>query len=295
MHKAIVIASLVTLCATASAEERGTLDKIRQTGAITLATREASIPFNYLDDRQQQAGFAWEISLRIADAVKTQLKLPKLEIKPLTVTPQTRIPLVANQTVDLECSSTTNNLERQRQVSFSDTFYVVGARLLVRKNSGIKHWADLINKRVVVSGGTTAERVLRKLNADNNYGINIMLAKDINENFLMVETGRAVAAMQDDIILYSNIARAKDPQAWEVVGIPQQREAYGCMLRKDDVAFKKVVDGVIAGMMKTGEMEKLHKKYFQSTIAVKGGINLNQPLSDDMRELFRSPNDRAFQ
>jgi glutamate/aspartate transport system substrate-binding protein len=122
-----------------------------------------------------------------------------------------------------------------------------------------------------------------------------MLAKDINENFLMVETGRAVAAMQDDIILYSNIARAKDPQAWEVVGIPQQREAYGCMLRKDDVAFKKVVDGVIAGMMKTGEMEKLHKKYFQSTIAVKGGINLNQPLSDDMRELFRSPNDRAFQ
>jgi len=279
----------------ASAQEAGTLAKIKQTGAITLGAREASIPFNYMDDNQKQAGYAWEISLRVADAVKKHLKLQKLDIRTVTLTPQTRIPLVANNTVDLECSSTTNNLERQKQVSFSTTFYVVGARLLVRRNSGIKHWADLIGKNVVVSAGTTSERLLRKLNADNNWGINIILAKDINENFLTVETGRAVASMQDDVILYSNIARAKDPTAWEVVGIPQQREAYGCMMRKDDLAFKKIVDDTIIGMMKSGEMEKLYQKYFTSTILVKGALLINRPMSPEMQDLFKNPNDKAFQ
>ncbi|MBA4233416.1 transporter substrate-binding domain-containing protein [Ralstonia insidiosa] len=262
---------------------------------MTLGAREASIPFNYLDDHQRQAGYAWELSTRIADAVKRQLKLPKLEIKEINLTPQTRVALVANQTVDLECSSTTNNLERQKQVAFSNTFFIVGARLLVRKNSGIQHWADLIGKNVVVSAGTTGERLLRKLNVENRWGINIILAKDINENFLTVETGRAVASMQDDIILYSNIARAKDPSMWEVVGMPQQREAYGCMLRKDDPAFKKLVDDTIAAMMKSGEMEALYKRYFQSTIAVKGGLRIDRPLSPEMLDLFKHPNDKAFQ
>jgi glutamate/aspartate transport system substrate-binding protein len=201
---------------------------------------------------------------------------------------------VANQTVDLECSSTTNNLERQNQVAFSNTFFVVGSRLLVRKNSGIKHWADLIGKNVVVSAGTTSERLLRKLNEEKKWGINIMLAKDINENFLTVETGRAAAAMQDDIILYSNIARARKPADWEVVGIPMQKEAYGCMLRKGDVAFKRLVDDVIAGMMRSGEMTKLYDKYFLKPIAVKGGVTIGLPMSADMQELLRNPNDQAL-
>lgn len=272
----------------------GTLKKIKDTGAITIATRTASIPFNYLDDNNQQAGYAWEISQRVVDRVKQQLKMPTLQVKALEVTPQTRIPLVANQTVDLECSSTTNNLERQNQVSFSNTFFIVGSRLLVRKNSGIKHWADLIGKNVVVSAGTTSERLLRKLNEEKKWGINIMLAKDINENFLTVETGRAAAAMQDDIILYSNIARARKPADWEVVGIPQQKEAYGCMLRKGDVAFKKVVDEVIAGMMRSGEMTRLYDKYFLKPIAVKGGVTIGLPMSTDMQDLLRNPNDQAL-
>jgi len=272
----------------------GTLKKIKETGSITLGTRSASIPFNFLDDDNKQVGFAWDIAQRVVEQVKKDLKLAKLEVKTIELTPQTRIPLVANQTVDLECSSTTNNLERQNQVSFSNTFFVVGARLLVRRNSGIKHWADLIGKNVVVSGGTTAERILRRLNEQNKWGINIMLAKDINENFLTVETGRAVAAMQDDIILYSNIARAKSPADWEVVGVPQQKEAYGCMLRKGDAAFKKVVDGVIAGMMKSGEFEKLYDKYYLKPIAVKGGTTINFPMPLDMRELITNPNDRPL-
>ena len=273
----------------------GTLKKIKDTGTITLATRAASVPFNYLDDTNHQAGYAWEIAQRVADQVRKELKLPKLEVKAMEVTPQTRIPLVANQTIDLECSSTTHNVERRKQVGFSNTYFIAGSRLLVRKGSGIRHWADLIGKNVVVSAGATSERQLRKLNVDNGWGINIILAKDISENFMTVETGRAAAAMQDDVILYSNIARAKDPSAWEVVGVPQQREAYACMLRRDDARFKALVDGVIGGMMKSGEMQRLYDKYFRSTIAVKGGINLNYPLSPEMAELFKSPNDKAFE
>lgn len=271
-----------------------TLDKIRQTGTITLGTRKSSIPFSYLDDNQQQAGYSWEIANHVVDAVKKKLNLPNLAVKTLAVTPQTRLPLVANQTVDLECSSTTHNMERQQQVSFSNTFFVVGARLLVRKNSGIEDWSDVAGKRVIVSGGTTASRLLRKLNSDNHWDIDIMVARDIDENFMMVETGRAVASVQDDIILYSNIARARDPRAWEVVGTPLQREAYACMLRKGDTAFKAVVDEVIAGMMESGEMERLYFKYFQSPLAVRGGINIDRPLSEDMRELFEDPNDHVL-
>ena len=291
---AAAIAAL-TLCAAAQGQVLdGTLKKINDTGTITIATRSASIPFNFLDDDNQQVGYAWEISQRIVERVKQQLKLPSLQVKALEVTPQTRIPLVANQTVDLECSSTTNNLERQNQVSFSNTFFIVGSRLLVRKNSGIKHWADLIGKNVVVSAGTTSERLLRKLNEEKKWGINIILAKDINENFLTVETGRAAAAMQDDIILYINIARARKPADWEVVGVPQQKEAYGCTLRKGDTAFKKVVDDVIAGMMRSGEMARLYEKYFQKPIAVKGGVTIGLPMSPEMQELLRHPNDLAL-
>ena len=296
-HLVSIVGLLISVAFASPARSQaldGTLKKIKETGTITIATRTASIPFNYLDDDNQQAGYAWEISQRIVARVKQQLKLPSLQVKTLEVTPQTRIPLVANQTVDLECSSTTNNLERQNQVAFSNTFFVVGSRLLVRKNSGIKHWADLIGKNVVVSAGTTSERLLRRLNEEKKWGINIMLAKDINENFLTVETGRAAAAMQDDIILYSNIARARKPADWEVVGIPMQKEAYGCMLRKGDVAFKKVVDDVIAGMMRNGDMTKLYDKYFLKPIAVKGGVTIGLPMSTDMQDLLRNPNDQAL-
>lgn len=280
--------------AAAPAQESPTLSKISQRGTITLGIRDASVPFNFLDDANNQTGYAWEIALRITDAVKTKLNKPNLAIERITVSPPTRIQLVANNTVDLECSSTTNNLERQRQVSFSNTFFIVGARLLVKKSSGIKDWKDLKGRPVVVSAGTTAERILRKLNEDEKLEITILLAKDIGENFLMVETGRAVAAMQDDVILYSNIARARNPADWEVVASPLHREAYACMMRKDDPAFKAIADEVIAGLMTSGEMDKLYKKYFLDTIPVKGGVSVSFPISDDMRALYQSPNDRAL-
>jgi len=290
-----VTAVLLLGTSAAWAQPSPTLDKIKATGVVAVGTREASIPFNYLDDKNQQAGLSWEIALKVVDALRSRLKMPDLRVNPVNVTPQTRILLVANGTLDLECSSTTNNTERQRQVSFSNTFFVVGSRLLVRKDSGIRDWPDVAGKNVVVSAGTTAERILRKLSSDNNWQVNIILAKDISENFLMVETGRAVAAMQDDVILYSNIARAKNPALWQVVGTPQQREAYACMLRRDDAVFKAMVDGIIADLMRDGGYEALYTKYFLKEIAVKGGITVNLPLSDDMMALIRDPNDRPYQ
>lgn len=295
MKKIIVAIPFLLAAQLVAAQTTGTLDKIKATGAITLGTREASTPFNFIDDSGKQSGFGWEISQRIADRAKQELGLSAFEIKMLNLTPQTRIPLVANETVDLECSSTTNNLQRQQQVAFSNTFFVVGTRLLVRKDSGIHDFADLKGKTVVVEAGTTSERLLRTLNTEKNLGVSILLSKDTISNFTTVETGRAVASMGDDIIFYGNIALAKKPDLWTVVGTPQSLEAYGCMMRKDDPEFKKLADGVIIEMQKSGEMNKLYDKYFNTRINVSGGMEIPAPLSSENAQLYKNPNDKAFQ
>ncbi len=295
MKKVLVAIPLLLAAQLVAAQTTGTLDKIKATGEITLGTREASTPFNFLDDSGNHAGFGWEISQRIAERAKQALGLPALTIKTLNLTPQTRIPLVANETVDLECSSTTNNLQRQQQVAFSNTFFVVGTRLLTRKDSGIHDFADLKGKTVVVEAGTTSERLLRTLNTEKNLGVSILLSKDTISNFTTVETGRAVASMGDDIIFYGNIALAKKPDLWTVVGTPQSLEAYGCMMRKDDPEFKKLADGVIIEMQKSGEMNKLYDKYFNTRINVSGGMEIPAPLSNENAQLYKNPNDKAFQ
>jgi glutamate/aspartate transport system substrate-binding protein len=271
-----------------------TLSKIKDTGSISLGHRESSIPFSYYDDKQQVIGYSQEIMLKAVDAIKSTLKLPNLQIKNVPVTSQNRIPLIQNGTIDIECGSTTNNMERQKQVSFSNTIFIIGTRLLTRKDSGIKDYSDLAGKNVVTTAGTTSERLLRKLNEDKKMGMNIISAKDHGESFLTLETGRAVAFMMDDALLYGELAKAKKPGDWAVVGTPQSREAYGCMLPKDDAAFKKVVDGAIAKLMTSGEAEKIYVKWFMNPIPPKG-LNLNFPLSDDMKALFKVPNDRAFE
>jgi len=283
------------LCGTAQAAEEltGTLKKIKDTGVITLGVRDSSIPFNYNLGGVRQVGYSYDINIKIVEAVKDKLKLPNLQVKEIPITSQNRITLLQNGTIDIECGSTTNNLERQKQVSFTNTIFIIGTRIMVKKDGGIKDWADLKGKNVVTTAGTTSERMLRKMNDDQKLGMNIISTKDHGQSFLTLESGRAVAFMMDDALLYGERAKAKNPSDWIVVGKPQSREAYGCMIRKDDAQFKKLSDGVIAGLMKDGSVNTLYTKWFMQPVPPKG-LNLDFPLSDDMKALFKNPNDKAL-
>jgi len=278
----------------ALAQESATLKKIKDTGTITLGHRESSIPFSYYDDKQQVIGYSHELMLKAVEGIKNELKLAKIDTKLMPVTSANRITLVQNGTIDIECGSTTNNLERQKQVGFSTTIFVIGTRLMTKKTSGINDFADLAGKNVVTTAGTTSERLLRKMNEEKKLGMSVISAKDHGEAFLTLETGRAVAFMMDDALLYGEMAKAKKPADWTVVGTAQSKEAYGCMLRKDDPAFKKVVDAALSKAMTSGDAEKIYAKWFMAPIPPKG-LNLNMPLSDDMKALYKAPNDKAFE
>jgi glutamate/aspartate transport system substrate-binding protein len=288
-----VAAGIATAC-TQKEESGGTLKKIKDSGVVSLGHRESSIPFSYYDDKQQVVGYSHEIALKIVDAIKAELNAPNLQVKLTPITSQNRIPLVQNGTIDFECGSTTNNTERQQQVAFSNTIFIIGTRLLTKKDSGIKDFPDLAGKNVVTTAGTTSERALRKMNEEKNMKMNIISAKDHGESFLTLEGGRAVAFMMDDALLYGERAKAKQPDDWIVVGTPQSREAYGCMMRKDDPGFKKLVDDTIAKLETSGEAAKLYEKWFTQPVPPKG-LNLNFTMSDDMKALYANPNDKAYQ
>jgi glutamate/aspartate transport system substrate-binding protein len=297
MHLAKLLTAVLiatALSATpALSQESATLKKIKDTGTITLGHRESSIPFSYYSDQQQVIGYSQEMMLKVVDAVKAELKLAKLDTKMMPVTSANRITLVQNGTVDIECGSTTNNLERQKQVAFSTTIFIIGTRLMTKKDSGIKDFPDLAGKNVVTTAGTTSERLLRKMNEDKQMKMNIISAKDHGESFLTLETGRAVAFMMDDALLFGEMAKARKPGDWIVTGTPQSKEAYGCMVRKDDPGFKKVVDTALTKALTSGEAEKIYAKWFMNPIPPKG-LNLNMPLSDEMKALAKAPNDKAF-
>ena len=279
--------------ATAQAQETDTLKKIKDTGVISLGYRESSIPFSYTNGRDVM-GYSHEIMLAIVDKVKTQLQLPNLQIKLTPITSQNRITLMQNGTIDLECGSTTNNLDRQKQVAFSNSIFVYGIRMLVRKDSGIKDFPDLKGKNVVTTAGTTGERLLVKMNGDKGTQLNLISTKDHGQSYLTLETGRAVAFVMDEPLLYGERTKARNAEDFIVTGTPLQTENYACMLRKDDPAFKKVADDVIADMMKSGKAEQLYTKWFLKPIPPRN-INMNYPMQAEMKELFANPNDKAFQ
>ncbi|MGZ7455367.1 glutamate/aspartate ABC transporter substrate-binding protein [Pseudomonas sp. Ma2-10] len=276
-----------------AAELTGTLKKIKESGVITLGHRDASIPFSYIADASgKPMGYSHDIQLQIVEAIKKDLDLPNLQVKYNLVTSQTRIPLVQNGTVDVECGSTTNNVERQQQVDFSVGIFEIGTRLLSKKGSAYKDFDDLKGKNVVTTAGTTSERILKSMNADKQMGMNIISAKDHGESFQMLESGRAVAFMMDDALLAGEAAKAKRADDWAVTGTPQSYEIYGCMVRKGDEPFKKVVDDAIVATYKSGEINTIYEKWFMAPIPPKG-LNLNFPMSDELKALIASPTDKA--
>lgn len=274
------------------AEQPDTLKKIKDNGVIVVGHRESSVPFSYYDNQQKVVGYSQDYSNLIVEAIKKELGEPNLQVKLLPITSQNRIPLLQNGTFDFECGSTTNNLERQKQAAFSNTIFVVGTRLLVKKGSPIKDFADLQDKAVVVTSGTTSEVLLNKLNEEKKMNMRIISAKDHGDSFRTLESGRAVAFMMDDALLAGERAKAKKPDQWEIVGTPQSKEAYGCMLRKDDPKFKKLVDDTIATAQTSGEASKWFEKWFKQPIPPKN-LNMNFELSEDMTTLFKAPNDKA--
>jgi glutamate/aspartate transport system substrate-binding protein len=283
----------VAFCAgQASAQElTGTLKNIKETGTITLGFRDSSIPFSYLDDSQKPVGYAMDICYKIVEAVKKELKLDKLEVKLNPVTSSTRIPLMANGTVDLECGSTTNNAERQKQVSFTNTHFLTASRFVSKKSSKINSIDDLKGKTVVSTAGTTNIKQLTEANAARNLGVNIIPAKDHAEAFLMVETDRAVAFVMDDILLASLAAGSKDPDSYVISKDAFSKpEPYGIMLRKDDPAFKKVVDAATAALYQSGEGGKIYDKWLTQKIPPKG-LNLNVPMGPELKKEFGKPSD----
>ncbi len=276
-----------------AAELTGTLKKIKDSGTITLGHRDASIPFSYLgNDPRQPVGYSHDLQLKAVEAIKQELGMPALKVRYNLVTSQTRIPLVQNGTVDLECGSTTNNVERQQQVDFSVGIFEVGTRLLTKKTSGVSDFADLKGKNVVTTAGTTSERLLKAMNADQQMGMNIISAKDHGESFLMLESSRAVAFMMDDALLYGEMAKAKKPADWAVVGTPQSFEIYGCMLRKGDLAFKQLVDRAISSTFSSGDIHAIYATWFQQPVPPKG-LTLNFPMSAELQKLIANPTDKA--
>lgn len=276
------------LATTAGAQ---TLKKISDANKITVSYREASVPFSYLAGSGKAVGFSAELTEAIIEDVRKAIKKPGLEVAYIAVTSQNRIPLLVNGTYDLECGSTTNNSTRAKDVSFSTNMFYTGTRLLAKKSSGIKNYADLAKKTVASTTGTTNAQVIRKYNAEKNLDMVLILGKDHDDAVLMVESDRAVAFAMDDILLFGLRANSKNPASLEIVGDSLQVEPYACMVRKDDPEFKKLVDGTINRLMESGEFAKLYTKWFESAIAPKG-VNLALPMSAELKANLKAQSDK---
>ncbi len=284
-------AVVLTGLAVVSTAQADTLKKIADAGKITVSYRESSVPFSYLAGGGNAVGFSADVTTAIVDAVKKSLNNPNIKVEYQSVTSQNRIPLLQNGTIDLECGSTTNNSTRGKDVQFALNHFYTGTRLLAKKSSGVKNYGDLAKKVVASTTGTTNAQVIRKYNADKNLGMEVVLGKDHDDSVLMVDSGRATAFAMDDILLFGLMGNAKNPAEWEVVGDSLQVEPYACMMRKDDPKFQELVNGVIGGMMKSGDFDKLYTKWFMSPIPPKGQ-NLNLPMSKELRDNLKALSDK---
>ncbi|WP_410492127.1 amino acid ABC transporter substrate-binding protein [Bosea sp. 685] len=293
-HLRFLIAGVLAVPALAQAQAEdltGTFQKIKETGIIALGIRDTAVPFSYIDDKQQVVGYTIDICMKVVDAIKAELKMPDLKVQTNVVTASNRIPLMANGTVDLECSNTTNNPDRQKQVTFSNSHFLTASKFVSRKADHIASIEGLKGKAVTSVSGSSNMVQLNQVNASRKLGITVLPAKDGVEAFLMVETGRAAAYVMDDVLLAAVIAGSKDPSLYEIVDDPFSKpEPYGIMLRRNDPAFKAVVDRATATLYKSPEMKAIYDKWFLSPIPPKG-INFNVPIPPVLKHQFESPTD----
>ena len=296
MRNAIALTTMACLLIGASAPARtqdleGTLKKVKETGTFAIGHRESSLPLSYLGEDLQPVGFSIELCKHVVDAVKAKLGPPGLTIKYSPVTSANRIPLVANGTVDIECGSTANMTARQKQVGFSYTVFVPQFRWIARAKGDINTADDLRGKTVVVTAGTNTALFVNKMNNDDKLGMTVVQGKDHAESFLLVETGRASAWMEDDVLIAGFRANAKVPADFKLLDKSYPSDPYALMIRKDDPQFKALVDDTLAKLMRSGEFEKLYVQWFENPIPPKG-INIQLPMSDALKRAIKEPNDR---
>ena len=271
----------------------GTLQKLKETNTIVMGFRETSVPFSYLDDQQKPVGYAIDICMKLVDAIRTEMKMPGLKLETMGVTSSNRIPLMANGTIDIECASTTNNADRQKQVSFAPSHFLTASKFVSKKADHFANMEALRGKTVASVAGTSNIVSLNQANVARKLGMTILAAKDVPEGFLMMETGRAVAFVMDDIQLSASIANSKDPAAYEINDDAFSKpEPYGIMLRRNDPQFKAVVDRAIDKIYASPEIVTIYNKWFTSPIPPKG-VNYNTPLSPALRNQFANPTDSA--
>jgi glutamate/aspartate transport system substrate-binding protein len=266
-----------------AAEHTDTLKRIRDSGAITIGVREASLPFSFIDAQKQPQGYSIDLCLKVADAIKTELKMPRLDVRFLPVTSSNRIAMVKDGKVDLECGSTTNTRDRQKDVAFAYTTFVAGIKMLAKKSSNINGIEDLRGKTVVVTKGTTSEKMLKQLNEDRVLKLTILTVSDHNESFAAVADGKAVAFPMDDVLLYGLISKAAKPDDYAVVGKYLSVEPYGIMLRKDEPAFERIVDRTLNELFQSGEVRRIYARWFSTK-------ELTVPMNQYLKEAFVIPN-----
>jgi glutamate/aspartate transport system substrate-binding protein len=285
--------TLVAAAPAVQAQElTGTLKKIKETNSITIGYRESSIPFSFLDDKQQPIGYAVDLCMKIVDTVKADLKLPNLKVVMQPVTSSNRIPLLRNGTIDLECGSTTNSKVRQEQVSFGPNYFVINVTAAVKKTSNINSLADLNGKTISTTSGTTSVPLLKGYKKTENVQVKEIYGKDHAEAFLLMADDRAVAFVMDNVLLAGQIANSKRPGDYKILAESLSEEPYSMMLRKDDPQFKTLVDKSIVAVMKSGEINKIYAKWFTSPIPPKG-MNLNFPMTPPIQDAFKNPSDKG--
>ena len=260
-----------------------TLQRIRDTGAMPIGIRDAAFPFSFVDQGKRPQGYTIDICLEIAEAIKNELSLPRLEVRYVAVSPTNRIPALQDGKIDLECGSTSNTRELQKEVAFAYTTFVAGIKLLTRKSSQISGIDDLRGKTIVVTRGTAAEKLMKDVNAERLLKMNIVIAADHDESFRAVERAGAVAFPMDDVLLYSLIAKAKRPDDFAVVGRYLSVEPYAIMMRKGDVQLEAIVDRTLSQLFASGKIRRLYDKWFATR-------ELRVPLNPLLKEAFAMPN-----
>ena len=260
-----------------------TLKRIHDTGTLLLGVREASVPFSFLDAQKQAQGYSVDLCLKVADAIKAELKLPRLDVKFVPVSSANRIPALLENKIDLECGSTTNTRDRQKQVAFAYTTYIAGIKMLAKAGSNINGIDDLRGKTVVVTKGTTSETMVKQLNDERLLKLTVLEMTDHNDSFKAVAEGRAVAFPMDDVLLYGLISKSSKPDDFAVVGKYLSVEPYAIMMRRGEPQLERVVNRTLIDLFQSGEIRRLYAKWFATK-------DLTVPLNPLLKEAFSTPN-----